>query len=171
MRTIFTTLACLWLVACGADDVHPLGAHGSCDMEYNDEWQGSNLVLVHDDDRDCPTDIGYQEMAATGGIVVDTETDYPYHDEPDNAVAADLEVWDQYPNGLLAQEFEFFHWGMWVHDPFANEAGYEWQANFNVVYVRGVNPDLARFIVDWNDIHLLEAIAVVTITYDGGGIM
>jgi hypothetical protein len=156
------------LASCGGgcvDCEHASDTHATCTVEsYNNEWP-IGLKLIHDDQRDCPLNLGYGEHVGTSGTIVDTRLDYPDLTESSSADVALLGVWDDYYQGenLLGWRTDYFAFDWPTYD---TSKSFEWQVYLVVNYDRGYNPDYAEFRVGFvNPVLYPDAIAHVSITY------
>ena len=146
--------------------------HG-CTEHHNSAWNDADLLLDHSDSRACELDHTADDPVSTAGTVYDLSADYgaspPYND----AVWADLKVWDAYVvssfTGLgtpLGQDFEFFFWGSPA--PGSSQT-YDWQAQMYVDYLAGGSPDHGEFVVTLNSVCCFDdPTAVVTVDHNPG---
>jgi hypothetical protein len=91
LSTLFPVIVVL--AACGGDKNHGNNQHGGCTFSYSDGWTSSGLVLLHNDERDCPVGIAQGQPASTGAKIVDTKPTSPNLSGYD-AKEVDLSIWD-----------------------------------------------------------------------------
>lgn len=164
--SILLVASALLMAACGGDEGHPDDQHSGCSVRYNSVWQSSGLVLIHDDQRDCPVGVPQGGTAYTGGVIVDTKPTFPHTDGNYDAYGAELTVWSNIhdESTLLAEQFEFFYFGFAVYN---QSKDYEWQTDISVSYTTADNPDYALFIVEWQNLTTTPAEALMEIGYFG----